>query len=127
MERESSAPGLGRRHAPGGARQAGAADQFGQRGFVVLLDDLLQRQQTEIAKALPTHIKPEAFVRHALTTIKKSPGLAQCDPMTIIGGLIISQLLTLYTTPVVYLFFDRFSTRLAAARRGGDRGPGTAD
>jgi multidrug efflux pump len=27
--------------------------------------------------------------------------------ITIIGGLIVSQLLTLYTTPVVYLYFDR--------------------
>jgi multidrug efflux pump subunit AcrB len=27
--------------------------------------------------------------------------------ITIIGGLIVSQLLTLYTTPVVYLHFDR--------------------
>ena len=27
--------------------------------------------------------------------------------ITIIGGLILSQVLTLYTTPVVYLYFDR--------------------
>ncbi|HEX6802643.1 MAG TPA: multidrug efflux RND transporter permease subunit [Terriglobales bacterium] len=31
--------------------------------------------------------------------------------ITIIGGLLLSQLLTLYTTPVVYLWFDRLSRR----------------
>ena len=33
--------------------------------------------------------------------------------ITIIGGLIVSQLLTLYTTPVVYLFMDRLRRRRA--------------
>jgi multidrug efflux pump len=37
--------------------------------------------------------------------------------VSIVGGLIISQLLTLYTTPVVYLYMDRFSLWLAARRR----------
>ena len=32
--------------------------------------------------------------------------------ITIIGGLIFSQILTLYTTPVIYLWFDWLATRL---------------
>jgi Cu/Ag efflux pump CusA len=36
--------------------------------------------------------------------------------VTIIGGLMVSQLLTLYTTPVVYLYLDRLSAFLG--RRG---------
>ena len=35
--------------------------------------------------------------------------------ITIVGGLILSQLLTLYTTPVVYIYMDRLQTALRRA------------
>jgi multidrug efflux pump len=38
--------------------------------------------------------------------------------ITIVGGLILSQLLTLYTTPVVYLWFARMAQRFAKYRIG---------
>jgi multidrug efflux pump len=38
--------------------------------------------------------------------------------IAIVGGLIFSQILTLYTTPVVYLYLDRFRTWLAKKRHG---------
>jgi multidrug efflux pump len=38
--------------------------------------------------------------------------------IAIIGGLIFSQMLTLYTTPVVYLYLDRFRLWVAAKKKG---------
>jgi multidrug efflux pump len=46
---------------------------------------------------------PLAFGTGTGSELRQPLGIA------IIGGLIISQLLTLYTTPVVYLYMDRFS------------------
>jgi HAE1 family hydrophobic/amphiphilic exporter-1 len=35
----------------------------------------------------------------------------------IVGGLALSQILTLYTTPVVYIYLDRLQTRLFGEKR----------
>jgi len=37
--------------------------------------------------------------------------------ITMVGGLLLSQLLTLYTTPVIYLWFDRLALRFSRGRR----------
>jgi hydrophobe/amphiphile efflux-1 (HAE1) family protein len=39
--------------------------------------------------------------------------------ITIVGGLLVSQALTLFTTPVVYLFFDRLQWKIMKLRRVG--------
>jgi len=43
--------------------------------------------------------------------------------ITIICGLLVSQMLTLYTTPVVYLYFDRFQQWWQGVRTGQDGAP----
>jgi len=37
--------------------------------------------------------------------------------ITIVGGLLVSQLLTLYTTPVIYLWFDRLASRFGRGQK----------
>jgi multidrug efflux pump len=45
--------------------------------------------------------------------------------VTIVGGLLVSQLLTLYTTPVVYIWFDRLAQRMRKRVHFGNTTPAT--
>jgi multidrug efflux pump len=49
---------------------------------------------------------PLALGRGTGSELRRPLGIA------IVGGLIVSQMLTLYTTPVVYLFFDKLRWRI---------------
>jgi len=53
---------------------------------------------------------PLAFGHGVGSELREPLGVA------IVGGLIVSQVLTLYTTPVIYLLFDRLAERLARRR-----------
>jgi multidrug efflux pump len=47
--------------------------------------------------------------------------------ISIVGGLLVSQVLTLFTTPVIYLAFDRMASRFPGLRRSEDDGEPLAE
>lgn len=66
------------------------------------LAQMITRQRDQVALALPTHLKDnaDAFVRAAITVCKQTPGLAKCDPLTIIGGLMTASQMGLELGPL---------------------------
>jgi multidrug efflux pump len=58
---------------------------------------------------------PLAFGHGVGSELREPLGVA------IVGGLIVSQVLTLYTTPVIYLAFDRLAQRLGRRRPAPER------
>jgi multidrug efflux pump len=110
-----------------------------KKNAILMIDFALQLERGEnlppeeaIFKAAILRFRPILMTTFAaiLGALPLAIGLGQGASLrqplgiTIIGGLIVSQMLTLYTTPVVYLFLDRLGTRLrgrgetAPPRRG---------
>jgi multidrug efflux pump len=102
-----------------------------QKNAIMMIDFALEAQRKEHKNALDA-IREACLLRFRpilMTTMAAMLGamplafghgvgseLRRPLGVTIIGGLIFSQLLTLYTTPVVYLFFDALAERVAAMR-----------
>ena len=54
---------------------------------------------------------PLAFGTGIGSELRRPLGIAM------VGGLLVSQVLTLYTTPIIYIFFDRIATRFSRSKQ----------
>lgn len=57
--------------------------------------DLIEKQKPEIERQLGGAMSSDAFVRAVLTEVRKSPKLAQADPATVLGGVMLAAQLRL--------------------------------
>lgn len=48
---------------------------------------MLDKMQGEIARCLPKHLTPERMTRIAMTELRKTPKLQECDPMSFIAAI----------------------------------------
>jgi hydrophobe/amphiphile efflux-1 (HAE1) family protein len=103
-----------------------------KKNGIMMVDFAIQAEREQ-------HLSPEASIRQAcllrfrpimMTTmaallaalplmLENGTGSELRKPLgyTMVGGLILSQALTLFTTPVVYLYLDRFNERIGRRRK----------
>ena len=82
-------------------------------------------------RSLPAALPPDHDDHHGRAARRAAAGarngvgseLRRPLGITIVGGLIVSQMLTLFTTPVVYLYMDRLQTWIHEMRTHGTRVP----
>lgn len=68
-----------------------AVANTGEGGGQPTIAALIKAQEHEIARALPsTGITPERFTRIVLTEIRKNPKLAQCEPQSLLGSMMVA-------------------------------------
>lgn len=101
-----------------GAR-AGVADRVGHAvevagdGSKPTLVQLIAKQETQVERALPSHLKASAsaFTSALITVVRQTPTLQQCDPQTVLGGLIIASQLGLEFGPLGHAYLVPFNNR----------------
>jgi multidrug efflux pump len=112
-----------------------------KKNAIMMIDFALEAERTE-GKAPPDAIFQAAMLRFRPIMMTTMAALLGAVPLalgsgtgselrrplgiSIIGGLILSQALTLYTTPVIYLWFERLARRFSRHREpepGGELSP----
>lgn len=61
---------------------------------------MIEAQKSEIARALPKHMDADRLARIAITVIKQTPALGNCDPISLVGALMTCSQLGLEPGPL---------------------------
>lgn len=76
------------------------------------LEDWLKKMKPQLARALPKHVNPDRILRIAMTTIRTSPKLRSCEPMSFLAALMQSAQLGLEpNTPLGEAYLIPYDTK----------------
>ena len=106
-----------------------------KKNAIMMIDFAIDAERTRGLRArrdprsLPASVSPDHDDDDGGDARRHPPALGAGDGaemrrplgIAIVGGLMLSQLLTLYTTPVVYLYLDRFALWAKRKRTRGSR------
>jgi recombination protein RecT len=70
--------------------------------------DLLERQRPELEKLLGSVAASERFARTALTELRRTPKLYECDPLSFLGSLMLAAQLGLEPGPLGHVYLVPF-------------------
>jgi len=106
-----------------------------KKNAIMMIDFALEKQRSEgtapalaIVEACQVRFRPimmttmAAFAGTLPIALGLGAGADTRRPLglAVVGGLLVSQVLTLYLTPVIYLYLDRLNARLSRKRRVGE-------
>ncbi len=62
--------------------------------------DLIEKQKQQVARALPSHMSSERFIRIVMTELRRNPRLGECTPPSLLGAMMVAAQLGLEPGPL---------------------------